>query len=117
MNELKQIWCELMTQEEVLLLERLLMQMNIDPMCRPVRWAKRPTDWMRENRERKPGEDPMAVVYITIEEDKTVWIDSAYRFGEEGYTQVTPSVMHTILTAMLLWGEGKIGSSCLSKEK
>lgn len=117
MNELKQIWCELMTQEEVSLLERLLVQMNIAPMYRPAWWVNHAaTAWMRENRERKPGEDPMAVVYISVDEDKGVCIDSCYRFCQ-GYTQVTPAVMHTILTAMLLWGKGEIDKHCLSKEK
>ncbi len=103
---MKKIYCEIMTEEEVMMLDETMTKLGIDSMCRPSRWAARKPSWYKEHRERTANEDPLAVVEIVVD-DSSVIIDSAYRFVEDGYTQVSPETMNTILAAMYLYGKNK----------
>ena len=91
-----------MTKQEVVMLERTLVDMGVSELSRPAHWASRPPAWFSAHRERAANEDPLAVVELVVEDNK-VSINSSYRFVEEGYTKVSPEYMNTILTAMHLW--------------
>lgn len=99
---IKKIYCEIMTKEDVMMLERTMLAMGIDEISRPLRWANRPPAWFTEGRKRNENEDPLAVVEVAVEGDR-IMVDSSYRFAETNYTKVSPDDMNTILQAMSLW--------------
>lgn len=74
------LYCDLITMEQVLEFEQLMVQFGYDRMCRPMAFARRQPGWVVEQRERMPGEDPLAAITLYIDHDnKQLCFDAGYR--------------------------------------
>lgn len=58
------IYCELMTPEEVEEFEKVLIKLGNSEFERPLFYASKPPYWYRKGLERSEGEDPLAAVFL-----------------------------------------------------
>lgn len=74
------LYCELLTNDDIIEFEELMVSLGYDEIDRPARWAKLVPYWYAKGLPRGEGDDPLAVVILSLFHDESKFIlHSAYR--------------------------------------
>lgn len=97
MQKEKIIYCELLTKEDVIRFEKLMMAAGVtEDANRPMSYAVKPPSWFVKGNERPEDEDPLAAIVIMIYPETEDYILTAGYRSTSG-TEVSPDVMEMIL--------------------
>lgn len=100
--ETKIIYCELETLEQARKFEDLLNTLGVDFYDRPMRYASHTPVWVKENRKRANGEDPLAAIMLYSTETKSIVL-SGYRC--DNGERIEPELMESFINFLIKYNK------------